>query len=265
MDPLSYPSNIHIRPHLCQISGGPDPRSPHSGSAHALFCLYWEMKGQWATFKSVLWSAAIKYYSFGDISAIYFQRKYIQSRYSVSRIWIRDLLITSYIYARHSAKLTIEIVKRTFIDKCILSLHYFNNIVSKELDHKELNLIESISNLLTLYTVWRVVHRYLGISTSRRAPTSRTGEVLLQANRYFFGTRLPFKNNFTFRTCFILTCIYFFLLCFSSFCINYFCHWFFFCCLFSYLIYFYNFLFSTYLLFLSYLEHRLHPNKHSEW
>ena len=71
------------------------------------------MKGQWATFKSVLWSAAIKYYSFGDISAIYFQRKYTHLRYSVSGIWIRDLLITSYIYARHSAKLTIETVKRT--------------------------------------------------------------------------------------------------------------------------------------------------------
>ena len=25
MDPLSYPSNIHIRPHLWQISGDPDP------------------------------------------------------------------------------------------------------------------------------------------------------------------------------------------------------------------------------------------------
>ena len=28
-----------------------------------------------ATFKSGLWSTTIKYYSFGDISAIYFQRK----------------------------------------------------------------------------------------------------------------------------------------------------------------------------------------------
>ena len=41
--------------------------------------------------------------------------------------------------------------------------------------------------------------------------------------RLFFGTRLPFKNNFILRTCFILTCIYFFLLCLSSFCIIYFC------------------------------------------
>ena len=28
MDPLSYPSNIHIRPHLCQISGGSGPPVP---------------------------------------------------------------------------------------------------------------------------------------------------------------------------------------------------------------------------------------------
>ena len=31
LDPLSYPSNLHTRPHLWQISGGgggPDPRSP---------------------------------------------------------------------------------------------------------------------------------------------------------------------------------------------------------------------------------------------
>ena len=94
-----------------------------------------------------------------------------------------------------------------------LFLHYVDNIVSIELCRKEWNLIESISNLLTLHTVWRVVHNYLGISTSRWAPTSRTGGVLLQAKIIFFWTRLPFKNDFFLRTCFIFTCIYFFLLC----------------------------------------------------
>ena len=91
-----------------------------------------------------------------------------------------------------------------------LFLHYVDNIVSIELYRKEWNLIESISNLLTLHTVWRVVHSYLGISTSRWAPTSWTGGVLLRAKVIFFGTRLPFKNDFFLRTCFIFTCIYFF-------------------------------------------------------
>ena len=122
--PIKHP---HKTPPLTNLRGW--GAVPQRWIRACTFCLYWEMKGQWVTFKSVLWGAAIKYYSFGDISAIYFQRKYIHSRYSVNGIWIRDLLITSYIYARHSAKLTIEIVKLTFIDNCILSLHYFDNIL----------------------------------------------------------------------------------------------------------------------------------------
>ena len=79
--PIKHP---HKTPPLTNLRGVRTPPPLHSGSVHALFCFYWEMKGQWATFKPVLWSAAIKYYSFGDISAIYFQRKYTHSRYSVS-------------------------------------------------------------------------------------------------------------------------------------------------------------------------------------
>ena len=43
LDPISYASNIHPRPHLWQISGGgggPDPQSPPSGSAHALILYF---------------------------------------------------------------------------------------------------------------------------------------------------------------------------------------------------------------------------------
>ena len=89
--------------------------------------------------------------------SVIFQLYIFSESTSIHDIWRqRDLnprpfdfkLHTSY--ARHSAKLTIDIVKRTFIDKCIFILHYFDNIVSKELYHKEWNFIESISNLLTI-------------------------------------------------------------------------------------------------------------------
>ena len=129
-----------------------------------------------------------------------------------------------------------------------LFLHYVDNVVSIELYRKECNLIESISNLLTLHTVWRVVHSYLGISTSRWAPTSRTGGVLLRA-------KIIFWNKTSFQKWFLLTDLFYFhmYLLFSSlsfppglfplfiFVIVF--------CLFPYLIYFYNFLFSTYLFF----------------
>ena len=93
-------------------------------------------------------------------------------------------------------------------------------------------------------------------STFRWAPTSRTGGVLLRA-------KIIFWNETFFQKWFLLTDLFyfymyllFFFFVFSSFSVIYFCHCF--LGLFSYLIYFNKFLFSTYLFFLSHLEHRLH-------
>ena len=131
-----------------------------------------------------------------------------------------------------------------------LFLHYVDNIVSIEFYRKEWNLIESISNLLTLHTVWRVVHSYLGISTSRWAPTSWTGGVL-RAKIIFLERDFLSKMISSYGLVLFSHVFTFFFFVFSSwpFSIIYSCHCFFFFCLFPYLIYFYNFLFSTYLIF----------------
>ena len=140
-----------------------------------------------------------------------------------------------------------------------LFLHYVDNIVSIELYRKEWNLIESISNLLTLHTVWRVVHSYLGISTSRWAPTSWTGGVLLRAKIIFlerdflskmissYGLVL-FSHVFTFFF-FCLFLLAFFHYLFLSLFFVYFHIWFIF------IIFYFQ---HTYFFFLSHLEHRLH-------
>ena len=144
-----------------------------------------------------------------------------------------------------------------------LFLHYVDNIVSRELYRKEWNLIESISNLLTLHTIWRVVHSYLGIWTSCWAPTSRTGGVLLRAKiifleRDFLSKMISSYGLVLFSHVHVFT---FFFFVFSSwpFSIIYFVIVF---CLFPYLIYFYNFLFSTYLFFFFRIYNIACTNKH---
>ena len=157
-----------------------------------------------ATFKSVLWSTAIKYnYSFGVISAIYFQRKYTpftiaSAGFESATFWIQ---VT---YARHSAKLSnVPLSINDFI------LHYVDNFVTKRtlpqriefdwIDHQFTYTVHCMKSFAQLS--WN--------STFRWAPTSRTGGVLLRA-KIIFGTKLPFKNDFFLRTCFIFTLIYFF-------------------------------------------------------
>ena len=110
-----------------------------------------------------------------------------------------------------------------------LFLHYVDNIVSIELYRKEWNLIESISNLLTLHTVWRVVHSYLGISTSRWAPTSWTGGALLRAKILFLERDFLSKMISSYGLVLFSHVFTFFFFVFSSwpFSIIYFCHCFF--------------------------------------
>ena len=99
-------------------------------------------------------------------------------------------------YAWHSAKLTFVIVKRTFIDKCIFILHYVDNIVSKEIYHI----------LLTLYTVWRVMHIYMGISISRWAPTSQ----IMQTVGVLVRAKISFWNETSFQDWFLLADLFYF-------------------------------------------------------
>ena len=154
-------------------------------------------------------------------------------------------------YARHSAKLSnVPLSINDFI------LHCVDNFVTKRTLPQRIEF-DGIDHQFT-YTVHCMKSRaqLSSNSTFRWTPTLRTGGVLLRA-------KIIFWNETSFQKWFLLTDLFyfymyllFFFFVFSSFSVIYFCHCFF--GLFSYLIYFNKFLFSTYLFFLSHLEHRLH-------
>ena len=154
-------------------------------------------------------------------------------------------------YARHSAKLSnVPLSINDFI------LHYVDNFVTKRTLPQRIEF-DWIDHQFT-YTVHCMKSRaqLSWNSTFRWAPKSRTGGVLLRA-------KIIFWNETSFQKWFLLTDLFyfymyllFFLLCLFLLFRYLFLSLFFF--LFSYLIYFYKFLFSTYLFFLSHLEHRLH-------
>ena len=175
-----------------------------------------------ATFKSVLWSTAIKYnYSFGVISAIYFQRKYTpftiaSAGFESATFWIQ---VT---YARHSAKLSnVPLSINDFI------LHYVDNFVTKRTLPQRIEF-DWIDHQFT-YTVHckKSFAQLSWNSTFRWAPTSRTGGVLLRA-------KIIFWNETSFQKWFLLTDLFyfytyllFFFFVFSSFSVIYFCYFFF--------------------------------------